>query len=453
MENNPNDLQSIDQNNNNNISQQNDFSTESTKPKIDLSKVEPTEETMSLYTYPKEFLKLELDKIREFIEILEEHYQNLLEQENISQAKSAKQRLILLKNLEKEKMKKEAKIIYSNQRELVQEKMKEELDIYIDTTNNEFDSLLQAFESQEVEMLKTQKQELDEFKKNFEKIYENKKPKPSKQILNWIKIKDYAVKQNKFEKAEEATKEINKLHRKDMQKFEEEKEKKLNAEINKIIRRHENEKNALQMKKNSIIDMFNQTKNKNIEQIQKKYDAKMKELKNYQNFEMANFDKITKGITKPCARIQSIVSSTTGIRDDDKNENEEENENENENEIKGGEEYDEEEEGEENQNQNEQNQNINEENGNEEQGEGNDKNNDENGNNVEEEGNNEEQIQEGNEGNFNGQKQEEMNENENEYEEMNEQDQLEKGNEYEEQDANANEDYEEGNMDNEHYQE
>ena len=88
--------------------------------------------------------------------------------------------------------------------------------------------------------------------------------------------------------------------------------------------------------------MFNQTKNRNIEQINKKYEAKLKELKNYQNFEMANFDKITKGIAKPCARIQRIVSSTTGIQDDE-NDNEENNENE----IKGGEEYDEEEEGEE----------------------------------------------------------------------------------------------------------
>jgi hypothetical protein len=271
MNTNLNEQQNTDQNNNNNTSQNNDYLQEASNSKVDLSKVDATEETMSLYTYPKEFLKLDLDKIREFIEILEEHYQNLLDQENISLAKSAKQRLILLKNLEKEKMKKEAKIIYSNQRELVQDKMKEELDNYLETTNTEFESLLQAFENQEVEMLKTQKQELDEFKKNFEKVYESKKPKPSKQMLNWIKIKNYAVKQNKFEKAEEANKEINKLQRKDMQKFEEEKEKKLNVEMSKIMRRHENEKNGLQMKKNSIIDMFNQTKNKNIEQIQKKF--------------------------------------------------------------------------------------------------------------------------------------------------------------------------------------
>ena len=401
---------SISQNNNNFPPTQTYISEATTK--VDLSKVDATEETMSQYTYPKEFLKLDLDKIREFIDILEEHYQNLVEQEDMIQAKSAKQRLILLKNLEKEKMKKEATIIYSNQRELVQDKMKEELDNYINNASKEFDSLLQAFESQEVEMLKGQKQEMDELKKNFVEAYETKKPKPSKEILNWIKIRNYALKQNKFDKVEEANKEINKLQKKDDQKFEKEKEKKLRAEINKLNHRHENEKNALQMKKNSLIDMFNQTKNKNIEQIQKKFDAKMKELKNYQSFEMANFDKITKGITKPCARIQSIVSSTTGIKEDENDENGNENEannemNDKENKENEHKENEEEEKGNEEQIENgeEENNNIND--GNENEGEANADNNNElegeeqpleqEEKNVDEEGNDEnEEIEENN---------------------------------------------------------
>ena len=198
----------------------------------------------------------------------------------------------------------------------MQDKMQEELDNYLKATNKEYESLLKVFEMQEVEMLKNHQKEIDDYKKNFEKIYENKKPKPSKECLNWIKIKEYAFKQNKFEKVNQANKEINKLMEKDLQKFNENKEKKLNAEIKKIIHKHDNEKNGLLLKKNNIIDNFNQTKNKNIEQIKKKYEAKLKELKNYQNFEMANFDKITKGIAKPCARIQSIVSSTTGYKEE-----------------------------------------------------------------------------------------------------------------------------------------
>ena len=261
-------------------------------------------------------------------------------------------------------------------------------------------------------MLKTQKQELEEFSKNFEKLYENKKPKPSKQILNWMKIRDYAVKQNKFDKVEEATIEINKLQKKDMEKFENEKEKKLSVEIGKIIRRHENEKNALQMKKSSIIDFFNQTKDKNIEQIQKKYEAKMKELKNYQNFEMSNFDKITKGITKPCARIQCIVSSTAGNQEDENEVNE----------IKGGEEYDEEED-EENKIENK----------NEENGEKKEK------DNITENNN------EGDEGEENGKEEEIVpEEKKDEYQEENEQQGFET--EEHEENINENEEEEEGNI-------
>ena len=285
--------------------------------KIDLSKLDASEESMSSFTYPKEFLKLDLDKIREFIEILEEHYQNMIEQQNIGQAKAAKQRLILLKNLEKEKMKKEAKIIYSNQRELIQDKMKEELDSYNETASKEYDSLLKAFEKHEVELLKAQKQEMDEFKKNFDYIYESRRPKPSSEMLNWVKKRDYAVKQNKFYKVEEMEKEINELQKKEDEKFAKDKDKVLKEEIKKLLKNQEDEKNSLQKRKNNLIDMFNKTKDKNINKIKKKYETKMKELKNYQSFEMASFDKITKGITKPSSRIQNIVNSTAKVGEDD----------------------------------------------------------------------------------------------------------------------------------------
>ena len=313
--------------------------------KIDLTGIDATEENLKHYTLSKQFLKLDLDKIRELIEILEEYYLSCVEKEDIITAKTAKQRVILLKRIEKEKMMKEANIIYSNQRELVKEKMKEELDNYLNSSNQEYDSLTKKLESQEEDMKKSHQKELDQYKKNFDKNYIIKKPRPSKECLNWIKIKEFAIKQNKFIKAQEATREINKLNEKDNKKYKENKEKKLIAELNKIIHRHENEKNGLELKKNSIFEEFNKNKNNEIEKIKKKYEAKLNELKNYQNFEISNFDKITKGVIKPCARIQSIVSSTTGIKDEKsedgksgaKGEENEENRGENENNGKEGE--------------------------------------------------------------------------------------------------------------------
>jgi len=309
--------------------------------KIDLTKLDASEESLSSYTYPKEFLKLDLDKIRDFIEILEEHYQNMVEQQNVSEAKAVKQRLILLRNLEKEKMKKEAKIIYSNQRELVEDKMKEEIDNYVETATKEFEPLLQSFEKNEIELLNAQKQELEEFKKNFDYIYESNRPKPTSKMLNWIKKRDFAVKQNQFYKAEEANFEINELQKKVDEKFENDKEKVYKEELAKLMKSHQDEKNSLLKRKNNLINLFNKTKNKNVNQIRKKYETKLKELKNYQSFELASFDKITKGITKPSYRIQNIVNSTAKLEEgenDNENIAEEEKEQEQKNVIEKNEE-------------------------------------------------------------------------------------------------------------------
>ena len=79
MNQNLNEFQNNEQKDNNKPMSQNDNIIEQTPPKVDLSKIDATEEAMSVYTYPKEFLKLDLDKIREFIEIFEEYYQNLLQ--------------------------------------------------------------------------------------------------------------------------------------------------------------------------------------------------------------------------------------------------------------------------------------------------------------------------------------------------------------------------------------
>ena len=292
---------------------------------IDLSKLEANEESLKPYTLSKQFLKIDLDKIRDIIEILEEYCFSLVQKEDINLAKTAKQRLILLKKIEKEKMMMEAKIIYSNQLELVEDKMKEDLDTYISNSETEFKNLMERFNEQEKEMDKINKEELDLFKQNFEQMYSQLKPKPSKECLNWMKIKNYALRQNKFNKAQEANTEIEKLINKDNIKFNENKQKKLDIEIKKIKRRHDNEKKVFEMKKNIIITEFNENKEKEINKIKKKYISKISELKNYQNFEISNFDKITKGVIKPCSRIQNIVSSATGIKEEDEEENKKDN--------------------------------------------------------------------------------------------------------------------------------
>ena len=292
-----------------------------TSSNIDLSEIEATEENLQNYTLSKQFLKIDLNRIRELIIILEEYFQTCINKGDINLAKIAKQRIILFKRIEKEKMMMEAKVIYSNQLELVQDKMKEELDNYMFNSNQEYEVLSQGLENQQQEMIKTHQEELEKFKKNFDENYRRQKPRPSKDFLNWEKIKEYALKQNKFNKVQEALKKANKYKEKDDVRFKDNKEKKLNIELKKIKHRQENEKNAFIMKKNNIIEEFNKNKDNDIDKIKKKYEAKLKELKNYQKFEISNFNKIARGIIKPCSRIQNIISSATNKDNDTEDKN------------------------------------------------------------------------------------------------------------------------------------
>ena len=289
----------------------------------DISDIEADEESLKNYTLSKQFLKLDLDKIRELIEIMDDYCQSLVEKDDPNLSKKAKQRLILLKKLEKEKMMIEAKIIYSNQLELVEDKMREDLDIFISNSDAEYDNLTQKLQEKENELNKIDKEEIEEYKTNFEQNYYQLKPKPSKDCLNWMKIREYSTKLNILDRAKEADKEIEILTKKDSIKFNEDKEKKLNIELNKIKHRQDLEKNVFEMKKNSIITEFTENKKKEIEKIKKKYESKISELKIYQNYEISNFDKIAKGVIKPSARIQSIVSSATNLKDEEEKKSEE----------------------------------------------------------------------------------------------------------------------------------
>jgi hypothetical protein len=289
----------------------------------DISDIEADEESLKNYTLSKQFLKLDLDKIRELIEIMDDYCQSLVEKDDPNLSKKAKQRLILLKKLEKEKMMIEAKIIYSNQLELVEDKMREDLDIFISNSDAEYDNLTQKLQEKENELNKIDKEEIEEYKTNFEQSYNQLKPKPSKDCLNWMKIREYSMKLNIIDRAKEADKEIEILTKKDSIKFNEDKEKKLNIELNKIKHRQDLEKNVFEMKKNSIITEFTENKKKEIEKIKKKYESKISELKIYQNYEISNFDKIAKGVIKPSARIQSIVSSATNLKDEEEKKSEE----------------------------------------------------------------------------------------------------------------------------------
>ena len=116
--------------------------------------------------------------------------------------------------------------------------------------------------------------------------------KPSKELLNWIKIEEAAIKQKDYLKAHEAKMNVEKHAKVDMEKMNKVISGKYQMEIKKLAKRHEIEMKGFEHKKESICNSFDKMKNEAIEIIQKKYKTKLSELENNHRIEMSNFHKL-----------------------------------------------------------------------------------------------------------------------------------------------------------------
>ena len=277
-----------------------------------------------------DLIQLDLEKIRECIQILEEYRKKCVNEENFPKAKEALERINQFKKIEEEKMKIEAEKIYKNQKEIVEQKQNNELEIFNQKMDEAYKKLNKELNEQESNLLEKHQKELIDFKNFFELNYEkNKRPKPSSQLLNWIKIKEQSIKQKNYEKATLATKKIEELGKKDIEKFNLDKDKKLKSELQKLIKKQDNEMFAFKLKCKSIINSFNNQRKKELDSLNKKYHSRLMELENYQKVEMSFFQKIKKGISKPNTRIQSIIKNA--LQDEEEEEEKEDDNNNNNN--------------------------------------------------------------------------------------------------------------------------
>ena len=277
-----------------------------------------------------DLIQLDLEKIRECIQILEEYRKKCVNEENFPKAKEALERINQFKKIEEEKMKIEAEKIYKNQKEIVEQKQNNELEIFNQKMDEAYKKLNKELNEQESNLLEKHQKELIDFKNFFELNYEkNKRPKPSSQLLNWIKIKEQSIKQKNYEKATLATKKIEELGKKDIEKFNLDKDKKLKSELQKLIKKQDNEMFAFKLKCKSIINSFNNQRKKELDSLNKKYHSRLMELGNYQKVEMSFFQKIKKGISKPNTRIQSIIKNA--LQDEEEEEEKEDDNNNNDN--------------------------------------------------------------------------------------------------------------------------
>ena len=231
-----------------------------------------------------ELIELNLDNIREYLEMLQNYLNECIEKDDMLKATEVKNKIELFKNLEKNKIKEIQDNLNKEQREKFESEFQTEITNKETIFKNNFEQLNKDLEAQENSLINKHKNEIKDFENKFKNEYLEKiKQKPGRDTLNWIKIKKYAIKQKNFQKAVEAKNNIENLEKKDNERYNDKMEKILKSELNKILKRQINELNLFKYKKDLILKNFNNQKNNDLNILNQKFKNQKNELINYQN--------------------------------------------------------------------------------------------------------------------------------------------------------------------------
>ena len=231
-----------------------------------------------------ELIELNLENIREYLEILQNYLNECIEKDDMLKATEVKNKIELFKNLEKKKIKEIQENLNKEQRDKFESEFQTEISNKETIFKNNFEQLNKDLEAQENSLINKHKNEIKNFENKFKSEYLEKiKQKPGRETLNWIKIKKYAIKQKNFQKAEEAKNNIKNLEKKDNERYNVKLEKILKSELNKILKRQINELNLFKYKKDLILKNFNNQKNNDLNILNQKFKNQKNELIIYQN--------------------------------------------------------------------------------------------------------------------------------------------------------------------------
>lgn len=255
----------------------------------------------------QEYSDMDLGRIREFINILEEHQFKCEKSKKFVDAEIAKQKIVQLKQVEKDK-------ILSD----MQFKHKEEVNVFEIERNNAFsdfntewdknyNELMDKFVEFEERLKAHQQDDLNmkivEFDKKFHAIV-----KPTSEILNLEKILNGLIRQKEYIKAHQIQLEIDRLSVFDSNNYAIDKDKRLAKEVEKIRQKHFQEYQVLVAKKELAEAEYRKNRQLEFDKLVQGFKNRNKEITLQQSFEVMQ---ITNPKKYNARNINSAYSSNT----------------------------------------------------------------------------------------------------------------------------------------------
>ena len=243
----------------------------------------------------KSLLSLPIEKIEEYIQILEE-FQNKCEVEakfveaDLAQKKIAQ--LIKIKNKKNLLNRKNQQI---EERDELENTQKEELNEFNKEQDKKFYELNEKFQDMQNKLEEEHNQQLKDLQQQYEEKYSNYIIKPSPELINLNKKLELYVQKKDYKNAHQTQIDIANLTKKEKEKFEQEKFKTIQKEIENLQRKQLNETKGLELKIQSTYNSFKKNRALKVQELLLKYKNQFRDLENKQSNDIKNLEKIAQG--------------------------------------------------------------------------------------------------------------------------------------------------------------
>ena len=243
----------------------------------------------------KTLLSLPVEKINEYIQLLEE-FQNKCEVEaKFVEADLAQKKIAQLIKIRNKKNLLDRKTQQIEEREELERTQKEELDEFNKEQDKKFYELNEKFQEMQNKLDEEHNSQLKDLQKKYEEKYSNYTIKPSPELINLNKKLELYVQKKDYQNAHQTQIDIANLTKKEKEKFEKEKFKTIQKEIENLQKRQENESKGLELKIQSTYNSFKKNRALKVQELLLKYKNQFRDLENKQSNDIKNLENIAKG--------------------------------------------------------------------------------------------------------------------------------------------------------------
>ena len=243
----------------------------------------------------KSLLSLSMEKIEEYIQILEE-FQNKCEVEaKFVEADLAQKKIAQLVKIKNKKNLLNRKNQQIEERDELERSQKEELDEFNKDQDKKFYELNEKFQEMQNKLEEQHNSQLKDLQQKYEEKYSNYIIKPYPELINLNKKLELNVKKKDYQNAHQTQIEIADLTKKEKEKFEKEKYKTIQKEIENLQKKHLNETKGLELKIQSAYNSFKKNRALKVQELLLKYKNQFRDLENKQSNDIKNLEKIVQG--------------------------------------------------------------------------------------------------------------------------------------------------------------